>query len=394
MFYFVSRANGSDSYTGSLEAPFKTVAKAIQAATTGDTIYLRGDTYPERVVLSKSITLTAFKTDKGTEEVTIIPNAGQDGDAVLITGNNSTLSDVHVNGINRVKVIAILAHDVAVKRCEVFNGYGKVTGQYGHGIIVSDTPACYNIALDDNTIHHVGAFETANDGFCHAVYSACPGMRIRGGEVHTIGGHAVHWYASQGGDLIVHGMNIHDTRVGIGLYQSTSLAYNNIIQRTVQSFVVRYGALICLVSNNTCLNNGIGIDIAELSDTANLDVANNIFDTGTFAVHAENSVPTLAKVAIHDNIRANQLLPDAKVTYFSTLQYSHIEYPFTPYTADFRPLAGNVAIQRAQAYMQVTTDRDGNPRRYPPSIGAYELYTPVDTSITYPTIQPRSRRFI
>src|SRR4051812_21622195 len=54
--YYVSYANGSDSYTGtSLGAQFKTITKAVSVAVAGDIIYLRGEVhyYSAKISISK-----------------------------------------------------------------------------------------------------------------------------------------------------------------------------------------------------------------------------------------------------------------------------------------------------------------------------------------------------
>lgn len=58
---FVDAARGDDGNAGSEQAPWKSLGHALRRLTPGDTLYLRGGTYGERVALSKS----------GTEEAPI-----------------------------------------------------------------------------------------------------------------------------------------------------------------------------------------------------------------------------------------------------------------------------------------------------------------------------------
>jgi len=59
---FVSSASGRDSASGTQSAPFKTIAKAVAVARSGQTVVLRGGTYHEAVVVpyAKSLTIQAF----------------------------------------------------------------------------------------------------------------------------------------------------------------------------------------------------------------------------------------------------------------------------------------------------------------------------------------------
>jgi hypothetical protein len=78
--YFVSPAGSDSSTTGSIDAPFKTIGKAVGLAVAGDTIYLRGGqhNYTSTVSISKSgqlnnpITLRCYQ-----DESPILDFAGQ-----------------------------------------------------------------------------------------------------------------------------------------------------------------------------------------------------------------------------------------------------------------------------------------------------------------------------
>jgi hypothetical protein len=56
---FVDALRGDDSKAGSAEAPWKTLAHALRRLKPGDTLYLRGGTYHEKVFLSRSGTAEA-----------------------------------------------------------------------------------------------------------------------------------------------------------------------------------------------------------------------------------------------------------------------------------------------------------------------------------------------
>src|SRR5262245_14002350 len=56
---FVDPARGNDANAGTAQAPWKTLAHALRRLKPGDTLYLRGGTYHEKVSLSRSGTAEA-----------------------------------------------------------------------------------------------------------------------------------------------------------------------------------------------------------------------------------------------------------------------------------------------------------------------------------------------
>lgn len=57
---FVDSARGNDSGTGGQNSPMKTVARALDKASKGGTIVLRGGTYTERVFVGQPVTIQAY----------------------------------------------------------------------------------------------------------------------------------------------------------------------------------------------------------------------------------------------------------------------------------------------------------------------------------------------
>ena len=51
--YYVA-LNGHDSYPGTIDQPWRTIQKAANTVVAGDTVYIRGGTYPEHVTFSRS----------------------------------------------------------------------------------------------------------------------------------------------------------------------------------------------------------------------------------------------------------------------------------------------------------------------------------------------------
>ena len=114
---FVS-PSGRDSNSGTVSSPFATVSKAISAASSGDTIYLRGGTYTNSITISKSgITIRNYNNEKpiivGTTSTTVqfsskvsnvmiygINFSNSPGDCVYLTKGNNHITFSHCGFYN------------------------------------------------------------------------------------------------------------------------------------------------------------------------------------------------------------------------------------------------------------------------------------------------------
>lgn len=83
--YYVS-ATGSDSGTGTLASPFKTIAKAVSVVQAGETIYVRGGTY------SLTATITLNKSGTENARISLLAYPGEkpvlDFSAQTLSGSN------------------------------------------------------------------------------------------------------------------------------------------------------------------------------------------------------------------------------------------------------------------------------------------------------------------
>ncbi|MDP4145866.1 MAG: right-handed parallel beta-helix repeat-containing protein [Bacillota bacterium] len=103
--YYVSSKDGSDDNDGSEKSPWKTIQKAADNTAPGDTVYVRGGIYNEKVSINNSGTKNAYITFKN-----------YDGETPIINGNNQSVSDDDLeNGlivINEKSFIKIIGFDV------------------------------------------------------------------------------------------------------------------------------------------------------------------------------------------------------------------------------------------------------------------------------------------
>jgi parallel beta-helix repeat protein len=169
--YYVA-TDGNDSNPGTIESPLLTIKEALNKALPGYTILVRGGTYNEKVIFTKSgtnnlyITLKAYPNEKPIIDGTGLSVAGKEA---LITIRNvkyiniegfdicnykSTKSGVIVNGIT----VNQGSGDITIRKNKIYNIEHNVSpeeGRNGHGIeILGNTNvAIKNIIIEDNEIH-------------------------------------------------------------------------------------------------------------------------------------------------------------------------------------------------------------------------------------------------
>jgi len=185
--YFVS-PQGNDSSTGSIEAPFKTVAKALQRVNPGDTVFLREGSYNEFVSPSKSgtrqkrITIKAYKNEVAKIDGTGLTIEGW-GNALLQikSVNFITVENLHIcNAINTAKNadpegihIGGTSNNIEIRGCEIYNIKNTCTREQqdaggdwrsAHAIIVAgyQVTAIKDVLIEKCDIHdiHSGTSET------------------------------------------------------------------------------------------------------------------------------------------------------------------------------------------------------------------------------------------
>ena len=150
---------GSDVAAGTIGAPFLTLAHAVSISGPGDTIYMRGGTYP----LASAINFVVSGVLGNTVKVWAYPGELPilDGTTQVTGANGLTLTNV-----NYIHIKGIEIHDCA----EV-------------GILVSGTSS-FNI-IEACDVHHTGALGTkGTDGTGIGVYGATVGNQIVNCDAH------------------------------------------------------------------------------------------------------------------------------------------------------------------------------------------------------------------
>lgn len=162
---FVATTGNDTTGNGSISSPYKTISKALNVATAGQTIYVRTGTYSENVSFAKSgekdkpITLRNYPN-----EVAILDCTGKTVEAVVDFNNKSFINVIGFEICNLTEkedsVYGILARggekNIIIANCNIHNINGKSAASGNAGgikIYGLTTEPCEYILIQNNHIH-------------------------------------------------------------------------------------------------------------------------------------------------------------------------------------------------------------------------------------------------
>jgi hypothetical protein len=147
--FFVA-TNGLDGDAGTFAAPWRTIARALQSAGGGDTIYLRGGVYAERVAIVRG----------GTPAAPLVLR-NYPGEPAVLDGSTLVVS----NGWDPLVLIRAVTN-VTVQGLEIRNWKTAVSNRMPIGVLVTGradgSRGCTNIHLVNLTIHDI--WQTYDNG--------------------------------------------------------------------------------------------------------------------------------------------------------------------------------------------------------------------------------------
>ena len=146
--YYVA-TNGNDSYPGTFAQPWKTIQKAASTASAGDTVFILGGVYRERVALERSgapgqfITFTSYQ-----QQIVTIDGAGitipqYSGLLDLAGQSHIVISGLRVVNSNEAGILADGTQHVVIERCSTYN-----TASSGIGVWNSADAVVRNNRID------------------------------------------------------------------------------------------------------------------------------------------------------------------------------------------------------------------------------------------------------
>ncbi|MBZ0298076.1 MAG: right-handed parallel beta-helix repeat-containing protein [Anaerolineae bacterium] len=330
---YVVALDGDDAQAGTVEAPFRTINRALRALKPGDTLLVRGGQYAESLnntipsgeSWERPVTLKAYPG----EQVIIMPPPGAErvinfaGDSQYIIVDGFILDGTHT----QYEVIKLSGKEdssepspshIRIMNNEIRNAGAAQSsnGEYRYfsaGILA--TGQSNYIEYLHNIIHDNGVTD-----FDHGLYHTSSFSIIDGNHIYNNKGSGIKiGWGQNARDNIVRNNIVYNNNTaegddgqkdqgrGIGVYAGTgTLVYNNIVWGHHHSAIdVTYGGNDARIINNTIHNTtGWGIVIgfgADGTETAqNTLVANNI-------VYQQSDLPAIMDARGVDTVIENNL---------------------------------------------------------------------------------------
>ena len=301
--YYVAK-NGSDGNTGTLVQPWLTLQHAADAMTAGDTVYVRGGTYNEQLVLDidgtdgNRITFINYPGETPIIDGEDVPGVYDDiyDGIVRITASYTTFQGFEVK--NNAAGFGVMVYrssaganvdSVTVKACKIHDTYKS--GIYSTSSYSGSGVPLTGLVLDGNEIYLVnqGGGETEENISCLHT----DGAEIKNNYLHDNLQEGIDFKNGNNGGLI-HDNLIEDSScaiyiAGYGDDEQTNMKiYNNILRDGVYGIVFgnEHGDTLQQgdVYNNIIYNNSVGFAVWG-SYTFYLDVriVNNTFYNNTTA---------------------------------------------------------------------------------------------------------------
>jgi hypothetical protein len=170
--FYVS-TTGNDSNPGTLSSPWKTIQKAANSLSPGDTVYVRGGIYKELVYLNVTGSLNGgfINFENYANEIPIL-----DGTGITPTGSKQTF--FYLSNVKYVRI----------KGFEMRNLKAASNSLDPAGILVANGST--NIEILNNNIHHIE--NSATNGNAHGIHvignttATMSNITVSGNEVHHL----------------------------------------------------------------------------------------------------------------------------------------------------------------------------------------------------------------
>lgn len=266
---------------------YKTIQEAIDAANPGDKIFVRAGTYPENVIVNKTVKLE-----------------GEDKDLVIVTGGGSGT------------VFLVTADSVSIKYFTIRDGYYGIFSDKTDGLVVSYniiknyTYGMYQNKTTDSWVTYndimygsygIVTWEAHNDAIRYnfIAYNTVYGAKDYNSQLkncfnwNTFRKNKVAYYYDPDQELSTlefDGNVIEDNEIGIMVEGASTvdLTNNTIKNNDVGIQIIRASPL---VYNNTLIGNKIGI-LCELSSSL---ILQNVIIGGEYGIKCEDSSPQIER---------------------------------------------------------------------------------------------------
>ena len=343
--YYVA-PTGSDTAAGTKTAPFKTLARAVKAATKASTtVWVAPGTYAGGIKTTASGTASSriyfVSTTKWGAKI-VPPSSSSNNNAWDNRGNYVSIIGFNVDGSVSGSGTKWL-HGIYMG-----GSYGMVQGNHVHHIALSvpcnsaggsaiGVDSYYHGVLNDvvgNTVHDIGATSCK---YIQGIYVSTSGT-VKNNVVYRVGEAAIHLW--------------HDANHVTITNNTVTSSHYGIIVGGGDFYNSSKGDDYTVVNNNIIYDNGIGISEQGTTGSHN-SYSNNLVTKNATSISLRNGL------SAKNTVSSDPLL---------------VAYSRTAATPNFHPSASSPAIGRGIATGAASTDIDDKPRNATTGydIGAYQ----------------------
>jgi len=280
--YYVA-TNGNDSNSGTINSPFRTIAKGLSVTVAGDTLYIRSGSYAESVN-SNSQTIPTGTSWSNAPLISAYPS-----ETVTLSNSSINLPASYIKYVifqNLIIDVNLSSHEgvslgnganhVRFIGCEIKNSEGQ-------GVHAAHAADGYNEFINCN-VHNNGTTTLNGTPQDHGFYIASRNNVVDGCTIYSNWGWGVQIYNGYGERAdgnIIRNNRIYSNGAGgpaagiVVASASNTLVANNLIYGNPRGIEVAFNnPSNSMIYNNTLYNNGAGIAIN--SDSTGAKVKNNI----------------------------------------------------------------------------------------------------------------------
>ncbi len=357
--YYVS-PTGSDSNSGTSAAPFQTIQHAADIVNPGDTVIVEDGIYNGGCT---ALTQTVTVNRGGTSGNFVTFKSANKYGAKLDGGNICRDGWVIGNGVSYVRI-----QDFEI------TGYAASGGTWADGLQL-DCGTCSNINIVGNKIHDVGKICTDTANGQNGIFMNANNITVEQNSIYNIGRFAP---GENGCNPSTSYYQNHDH--GIYDYRSDrTKIQNNIFYQNVHGWSIQVSpgsSTNLLIINNTFSDPNPykqGHIICWGTGSMSGYISNNIFyQPNTAAIWDQYCAGITVNYNLSTNGDKYDQCGSSCASYANDLLNQNPTTIMISPDTDFHLILGSPAIGAGTSTNAPATDFNGNPRKNPPSIGAYE----------------------